>query len=332
MRGRGRNVVASILFALVPLTSGCGHELVRPTVEPAAVNVSAPAAGPKLRAPLRCVVYSLVNELERPDKAATERLVASFLEVGLDAVVELEPSPSAAEARLEARVQMDHLTQPTIYSSVTRWVFAGITVVFVPLLFIWTDWDPALSSAYVLDVSVRGERVHRYEAIARGTIAAQTPEDGYGIIDEHRQTLQVMAFQSLASRFAADTAAREQLVVALDETGPRNLPSLLVVKETFPPRARWRTRKLIAFKNAGLPAILADAKTTELRDLVTTLESYMVDLTHEAEVGNDAAALNVAAGSDAQTPRELSLVYRERLEVVRPMLASVKEELEARSR
>lgn len=327
MHRLGRNVVVCLFVVLL---SGCGHELVRPTIDPPAVE--ARAAGP-LPVPLRCVVdYLGIHKDMSQDEAATERLVASLRKVGLDAVAGLEgPTSGGEEAWLEARVQMDHLTQPRVYSAETRWFFAGISVIFVPFLFVWTEWDPELSSRYVLEVGVRGEPVHRYEVLAKGTISAQTPDDGYTIIYEHRQELQVMAFEALASRFAADAAAHAQLVAALDD-GPRDLAGLLVMNETSPSRARWRTRKLIAFKNAGLAPILAEAKTAELRDLVTTLEGYMVDLTHEIEVSNDAAALNVAAGSEAQLPRELALAYRERLEVVRPILVAVKEELEGRGR
>jgi hypothetical protein len=116
--------------------------------------------------------------------------------------------------------------------------------------------------------------------------------------------------------------------------------------------ARARNRALVAAKNLQLPAILRDRKTEELTALVVKIEQTILDLDHECEVAKDQAQQSVASGgtpeeqqrgggrgaSPAANPanldelRGLAICYRERIELLKPIAAALKEEIANRNR
>jgi hypothetical protein len=111
-----------------------------------------------------------------------------------------------------------------------------------------------------------------------------------------------------------------------------NFEGLLVAKELAIGAGRDRNRTLIAAQTVSLPHILQADKTSELVALKVKFEQTMYDLEHESEVAKDLAQSEAAAGSDAEQARELSLVYRERLEILKPMLSSINEEIANRGK
>jgi hypothetical protein len=99
--------------------------------------------------------------------------------------------------------------------------------------------------------------------------------------------------------------------------------------------ARARNRALVAAKELQLPAILRDRKTDELSALVVRIEQTILDLNHDSEVIKDRAQQAAAANGDQRQLDELrglAICYRERIELLKPILAALKEEIANRNR
>ncbi len=113
------------------------------------------------------------------------------------------------------------------------------------------------------------------------------------------------------------------------------LSELIVSSDRSVGLARERNRYLIAAKNAQLPAMLRDWKTDQLAAFVVKLEQAILDLNHESEVAKDRAEQSAASGGASpwvDEQRGLAISYRERIELLKPILAAVKDEISNRSR
>lgn len=114
-----------------------------------------------------------------------------------------------------------------------------------------------------------------------------------------------------------------------------SLPDLLVATDESVDLARDRNRALVAAKTRQLPDILRSWKTDELTSLVVRIEQTMLDLNHESEVAKDRAQQAAAANDDqlqSDELRGLSISYRERIELLKPIVAALKEEIANRNR
>ncbi len=114
-----------------------------------------------------------------------------------------------------------------------------------------------------------------------------------------------------------------------------SLADILAPSDEFVVLARERNRALIAAKNQQLPKILRDSKTEELSALVTRIEQTILDLDHESEVAKDRAQRATEAGTDPwqiEELRGLTISYRERIELLKPVAAALREEIANRSR
>jgi hypothetical protein len=159
---------------------------------------------------------------------------------------------------------------------------------------------------------------------------------------------------SLKADLATDLQVKvrqRQEQVAREEADLLNnasLSDLLAGSDKSVAFARARNRAIIAAKNKQLPAILRDRKTDELSSLVVKIEQTILDLNHESEVAKDRAqqaTANPEASSDRGQPaaaagkgstveelRDLSISYRERIELLKPIAAAIKEEIANRNR
>jgi hypothetical protein len=113
---------------------------------------------------------------------------------------------------------------------------------------------------------------------------------------------------------------------------PGDLDKLVVAKDQKISIARERNRELIAAKTLTLPALLQNDKTAQLVDLSVKFEQVMFDLEHEAQLARDRAQANAANGSPAEGEQEWSLIYKERIEILKPMLSAIKDEIANRAR
>jgi hypothetical protein len=161
----------------------------------------------------------------------------------------------------------------------------------------------------------------------------------------------------LKAAVAADIQPKVRAHAELTEIASlRNagLADLLVSSDSTESIARERNRAIIAAKIQQLPAMLREKKTDELSALVVKIEQTMLDLNHECEVAKDQAQQSVAdngiprdtaditrargqaaAGMrahDLDELRGLAISYRERIELLKPISAALKEEIANRNR
>jgi hypothetical protein len=92
----------------------------------------------------------------------------------------------------------------------------------------------------------------------------------------------------------------------------------------------WSNRVLLQAKNRILPGLLKAKPTGELLDLITQVENAFLDLNRMAELAKDRAQKGVADGGDGGAARELSLICRERVDILKPILVAMKQEVAAR--
>jgi len=129
-----------------------------------------------------------------------------------------------------------------------------------------------------------------------------------------------------------------------------SLADLLAAADRNVTTARTRNRAIVAAKTLQLPGILRDWKTDQLTGLVVKIEQTILDLNHESEVAKDAAQQALAgdaeasgrpargmpaaggSGPDVDDLRNLSICYRERIELLKPIAAALKEEIANRGR
>ena len=111
---------------------------------------------------------------------------------------------------------------------------------------------------------------------------------------------------------------------------------------------------IIAAKTRQLPDILRTWRTDELTALIVKIEQTILDLNHECEVAKDQAQQSVASNGnprdtagigrarglanattrtqDLDELRGLAISYRERIELLKPILDALKEEIANRAR
>jgi membrane-associated protease RseP (regulator of RpoE activity) len=143
--------------------------------------------------------------------------------------------------------------------------------------------------------------------------------------------------------------AMQQEIAAFQEAA---LADLFVAADKTIAAARARNRAIIGAKTRQLPKLLRDTKTDDLTALVVKIEQTILDLNHESEVAKDRAqqaTVNpeassgrgrergqpAAAGDRGPTVdelRDLSISYRERIELLKPIAAALKEEIANRNR
>ena len=155
----------------------------------------------------------------------------------------------------------------------------------------------------------------------------------------------------LASYLAKDLAMSKQADAEMAALQNAKLPDLLVSTDNWGWVARERNRAIVAAKALQLPAIIKDSKGDELSALEIKVEQTILDLNHECEVLKDlaqqaassatpyAASGRPGGGSGANARsmsveelRDLSISFRERIELLKPIAAALKEEMSNRNR
>jgi hypothetical protein len=122
----------------------------------------------------------------------------------------------------------------------------------------------------------------------------------------------------------ASVTFRERPVSASELLKPRAL-------EDLPPEDL--NSFLISWKNRKLDELLRTASTGELRDYVDSVEHMVLEANELAESARDAAQqaiIDGAAGADEHT--EMARTYQSRIEILKPILAAVKQEITNRQR
>ncbi len=93
------------------------------------------------------------------------------------------------------------------------------------------------------------------------------------------------------------------------------------------------TEFLITWKNRHLDNVLRNSQTAELRDYVDQIEHTIFQATDASEKEKDKAQQLIASGANGEHEHtDLARAYRLRIEVLKPILASLKEEIANRNK
>ncbi|MCP3176489.1 hypothetical protein MJO47_05185 [Desulfuromonas sp. KJ2020] len=96
---------------------------------------------------------------------------------------------------------------------------------------------------------------------------------------------------------------------------------------------RWSNGILLEAKNRSLPRMLQEKPREDLLALVTRIEKAALELNEQAERAKDRAQAMVEKGEGDPAPdRELAILCRQRLDVLRPILAALQQEIVRRGR
>jgi len=188
-------------------------------------------------------------------------------------------------------------------------------------------------ASYKLAVTLKVVDAPTQKVLKVYTRESDLGDSSFSYVHHMRETLKTDLAEMKAS-MSADFASKNlrEVSAGAAQLDPSDLDRLLVAKDATITMARSRNRALVAAKTLTLPGILQKRKTPELVDLTVKIEQVILDVEHEAELAKDQAQNEAAAGSGPERMREWSLVYKERIEILKPMLSATKEEIANRSK
>lgn len=93
---------------------------------------------------------------------------------------------------------------------------------------------------------------------------------------------------------------------------------------------RWSNGILLHIKNSSLAGELRGQSLSQLQELMTRLESSLLDLNERVGRANDRAQQAIEKGASPDAQRELAVVYRQRSEILKAILGAVRQESAAR--
>ncbi|MGB4342490.1 MAG: hypothetical protein WBJ03_02645 [Moraxellaceae bacterium] len=93
---------------------------------------------------------------------------------------------------------------------------------------------------------------------------------------------------------------------------------------------RWSNGILLQIKNSTLAGELRGQSLPQLQELMTRLESSLLDLNERVGRANDRAQQAIEKGENPEALRELAVVYRQRGEVLKAILGAVRQEAATR--
>jgi hypothetical protein len=110
------------------------------------------------------------------------------------------------------------------------------------------------------------------------------------------------------------------------------LEDVLVAEESSLADAQTRNMVLVVAKNRTLPGILRSRRTEALRGLIDRMEQLILLLNRKLEAARDRAQQAIASGGQPKEDLDWAAVYRERIVLLKAVLAETKEEVANRSR
>jgi Protein of unknown function (DUF2846) len=166
-----------------------------------------------------------------------------------------------------------------------------------------------ISAREALPMVAKGEKKFQTAPVHRGGENAEVGQS-QGLMKEQRQN-------GITQMTAWEESARE--IFKLRPTGDLSVAQV--------------TEFLITWKNHHLDTLLRNAKTQELRDYLDEIEHTILQATDASEREKDEAQRLIAAGANADSPNaQLARAYRLRIEVLKPILAAIKEEITNRGK
>lgn len=134
-------------------------------------------------------------------------------------------------------------------------------------------------------------------------------------------------------RAVMDDAGRTVIGIKVVQEAPPSLDELLQVNDTGAAEARWLNHQLLRFKNEELPGLLKEEKTKQLASRVSAVEGCMLDLNQKIASDKDKAQEIVEKNQgDPALLREAASLLSARIEVLKLILADIKQELDDRKK
>ncbi|HHO76820.1 MAG TPA: hypothetical protein ENN05_10395 [Deltaproteobacteria bacterium] len=170
----------------------------------------------------------------------------------------------------------------------------------------------------------RGTKPYAQVIVARpGENGGWSPVNGYLRTTRKLTAVSALMENGAPSRIAVRVVEEpplEDFIDTPDISGPDRADNL-----------RWSNSVLIEAKNRSLEKLLREESRNTLMGLVTRIEKSILDLSEQAERAKDRAQNIVQKGEGDPAPeRELSILCRQRIEVLKPILAALKQEAAAR--
>ncbi len=170
----------------------------------------------------------------------------------------------------------------------------------------------------------RGTKPYAQVVVARrGESGGWVPVNGYLRNTRKLTTVSTLMEGGAPSRIAVRVVEEpplEDFIDTPDLTGPGRADNL-----------RWSNGILLEAKNRSLEKLLREESRSALLGLVTRIEKSILDLNEQAERAKDRAQTKVEKGEGDPAPdRELSILCRQRIEVLKPVLGAIKQEVAAR--
>jgi hypothetical protein len=91
--------------------------------------------------------------------------------------------------------------------------------------------------------------------------------------------------------------------------------------------AQWKNKMLIEVKNRTIPKVLREASTGDLRDLLSRIEKFVLDLNYKIEQFKNSSQARGETKLD-----EGVILFQERIGILKAILEALKEEIANRSR
>jgi hypothetical protein len=104
------------------------------------------------------------------------------------------------------------------------------------------------------------------------------------------------------------------------------IDSPAVTGDGYAAALRWSNGVLLEAKNRSLQKMMREKTGSELMAIATRIEKSILDLSEQAERAKDSAQAKVEKGEGDPAPdREISVLCRQRIEILKPVLAAVKQ-------
>ncbi len=127
-----------------------------------------------------------------------------------------------------------------------------------------------------------------------------------------------------AASVLMENGVPSKVVVRAVEEPP--LEDFIDIQENSVAGMRWSNEMLLEAKNRSLGKLLKEKTGDELLALATRIEKTILDLSGLAEQAKDRAQTIVEKGQGNPAPdRELSVLFRQRIEILKPVLAAIKQ-------
>lgn len=145
-----------------------------------------------------------------------------------------------------------------------------------------------------------------------------------------RQYLMFASRPTVATALLSDGAPSRGLVLPVEAPPLADFLDIPVLSPEVAWPVRWSNGILLQIKNTALGTELRSKSLPELQELTTRLETGLLDLNERVGRANDRAQQAIEKGESPEALRELAVVYRQRGEVLKAILAAVRQEATAR--